>query len=606
MNSRKRYIRLIIAGGIIFALSIGAAAFFLRTMKPIDTWVYTRLPTMTEWRLRHYCKMSPAEREEFYRTQMNEARLLSDRLERYIREWHAGRADARLPKGLLPPSMDNEKAHDWVLMRSEDIRSDEQWFYRPAMDIPEDFSRLYFLGPDNHYTYAKLLFVAPIGAQLLVEGEFGHTRFMDFQIIEPFDPRNPTTSGMGAPEVPIVDVDIEPDPGSVNSFRPGARRDAPNRSYHLVFDLDTGNALERNPQAMIHPAYRAPGNRRVGGPFAAAGPLGEGQLIASVLWLRYYAPDKAAGPLAGVPLPKAMLRLRTGETFWIKPDLSRTSELFNTAVPGYATPPEEPPACLGPSVGWFKLFGYWLMLADGKGYPLARPWGYLPRDLVTSLIRERDAAYFGRGANMPPPGNHEIQASGCNYNTYLCRVVWLGSGKIYVLTGKLPRTPRTRDGETIATTAEARYWSIARFGNERPEYPCVLYGSLMDDEITTDSDGRYVIVYSRRQDRPANARPECGVTWQDFGPESRQVLQIRWTSVMPDDYLPQYAPTQNNIPWETGEWSSPNWDANITFRNDQNGFLKEYQPLVHYMTREEFERLGDRVRPEAVPRWGDE
>jgi hypothetical protein len=125
----------------------------------------------------------------------------------------------------------------------------------------------------------------------------------------------------------------------------------------------------------------------------------------------------------------------------------------------------------------------------------------------------------------------------------------------------------------------------------------------MDDEIITDSDGWYVIVYSRREDRPANARTECGVTWQDFGPETQQVLQIRWTSVMPDDYLPEYAPTQNNIPWETGEWSSPDWDPDIMNRNDQNGFMKEYQPLIHYMTREEFERLGDHVRPETVPRW---
>lgn len=131
---------------------------------------------------------------------------------------------------------------------------------------------------------------------------------MDYQILGPFDPENPTTSGMGAPEVPIVDVDIEPDPGHTNPFRAGANRDADKRHYHLTFDLKEGNAVEPNPMAMVAPMYRAPGNARVGGPFTFSGPHGEGSIIASTLWLRYYAPDKDAGPLGGVELPKALLK----------------------------------------------------------------------------------------------------------------------------------------------------------------------------------------------------------------------------------------------------------------------------------------------------------
>ena len=105
------------------------------------------------------------------------------------------------------------------------------------------------------------------------------------------------------------------------------------------------------------------------------------------------------------------------------------------------------------------------------------------------------------------------------------------------------------------------------------------------------------------QDRPKNAIPENGVTWQDFGPESKQVFNIRWISVMPYDYLPKYAPDQNNIPWEIGEWSQPNWDRNIMGYNNQNGFLKKYQPLVHYMTKVEFEALGNSIKPENIPLW---
>ena len=125
----------------------------------------------------------------------------------------------------------------------------------------------------------------------------------------------------------------------------------------------------------------------------------------------------------------------------------------------------------------------------------------------------------------------------------------------------------------------------------------------MDDEILADPENEYVIVYSRRDERPSNARSECGVTWQDYGPESRQVLNIRWMSVMPDDHLPEYAPHQDNIPWETGEWSQPTWDRRIMGYNNQDGSMGPYQPLVHYLTRQEFENLGCPINPASVPRW---
>ncbi|MBW2148852.1 MAG: hypothetical protein JRG73_19490 [Deltaproteobacteria bacterium] len=573
-------------------------------IRNIDYWTYTDFQVLSDEEIRAFCDMTPAEREEYDNEKIAEAQALSDRLETYIRNWYYGNASPQIPINILPSSIDNDKTRNWRLLRPEEVDPARQWGVRPAHEIPTDFNRLYFLSPDNHVTYMKLFFIAPFDSQLLIEGDFAHARFMDYQILAPFDPQNPTTSGMGAPEVPIVDVDIEPDPGHTNPFRPGADRNAENRHYHLTFDLKAGNAVELNPEAMIAPAYRAPGNTRVGGPFAFSGPNGNGSIIASVLWLRYYAPDKDRGPLGGVGYPKALLRLETGETFWIQPDFSLAERRQNTAVPGYRTWSAEPEELIGPNVGWGKMFGFWLTFADGVAYPWVNPWGVFPKSWAEEEIQSRDACYFGRGPNMAPPGNYETSASGMNYNTYLYRVVWLGGGKVYALTGKLPTTPKTRDGEPIATTGEARYWSICHTGKgEGEKYPGLLYGCLMDDEIETDTNNKYIIVYSRGHQRPWNATEECGVTWQNFGLESKQVLNIRWMSVMPDDYLPQHAPHQNNIPWETGEWSSPSWDINIMGYNNQNGFMKEYQPLMHYFSKEEFETLGCPVRAEDIPEW---
>ncbi len=569
-----------------------------------DFWTYTQLEPMSERQINAYCKMSEAEWEEHYESRDAEARAISDRLEAYIRDWLAGRAPARLPEGLLPPSIDNPKTKDWTLMRPDQVVPEDQWGIRYAHEIPEDFSKLHFLGPDNHVTYLETIFIAPFGAELIVEGEFPHARFMDFQILEPFDPRNSTTAGFGAPEVPIVDVDIDPDPGHVNPFRAKADRNATKRGYHVTFGLEAGNALELNPVAMRVPAYRAPGNRRVGGPFGASGPIGDGRIIPSTLWLRYYASDRAAGPLGGVRVPKMLLRLKTGETFWLQADFSLAIERGTWSVPGLKTDAVEPPALLGPTVGWGKMWGFWLTFADGIAYPLTRPWGLMPKSWVSGWIKKRHKCLFGRGPEMPPPGNHELSASGCNYISYLYRVMMLGEEKVYVLRGKLPRTPRTRDGEPVATTAEARYWSVCHTGNgEGKRYPSLLYGCLMDDEVTVNGKGEYLIVYSRGGARPANARRECGITWQDFGLESQQAFSVRWMSVIPEDHLPSAAPHLDNLPYKTSEWSEPGWDPDLLSRNSHDGFMGPYQPVVHYLSRSTFEKLGCPIEPRSIPAW---
>jgi len=570
-----------------------------------DYWTYTNLPALSDKAVqKKYCGMSDSQRRSLNQEKLTEARELSDKLENYIRLWAAGKASPNLPDELLPASMVHEKTKNWRLYRPEEITSDKQWYYRLAGEIPSDFSKLYFLSPDNHVTYLKTVFTAPLGSRLLAEGDFPHARFMDYQILEPFDPEHPTTSGLGAPEVPIVDVDINPDPGHTNPFRIGADRNAALRHYHVTFNLEAGNAAALNPQAMIPPAYRASGNTRTGGPFAYSGPLGDGQIIASTLWLRYYAPDKKVGPFGGVALPKLTLQLETGERFWLQPDFSLAAKRQTTTVPGFSTKPKDPLPLLGPTVGWGKVFGFWLTLADGFAYPLAKPWGLFPKSLAVKLITERDECYFNRGASASPPGNYEASASGMNYNSYLYRAISLGEDKVYVLTGKLPKTPKTRNGEASVTKSEARYWSICHTGNgEDNKFPSLLYGCLMDDEIHLNQNREYTIVYSRKNERPKNATEQCGVTWQDYGLEALQGYTIRWASVVPDDYLPKFAPDQDNIPWSVGEWSSPDYNMSLTGYNNQNGFLKKYQPLNHYMTREEFEALGCPVSPESVPIW---
>lgn len=297
------------------------------TEQPGDYWIPIVLPDISEAEQKEkYCTMTTQESMDYFTEKVEEAVQLSDELEAYILDWHYNDADPLIPQGLLPPSIDNQKTHAWRLLRPEEINPEDQWYYIPARQEPavDGFSTLYQFNAATHVTYLKSIFIAPFGSQLLVEGDFPYARFMDYQITEPFTPQFPVSSNAGVIEIPIVDVDIQPDAGHVNPFLVGADRNAQDRHYHLTFDLAYGNPVDLNP-VMQDNHFRAPGNTRVGGPFSSTGSRGDGTIVPSLLWLRYYAPDLGADgqvdPLAGVPLPKVILQLKTGETFWIQPTL---------------------------------------------------------------------------------------------------------------------------------------------------------------------------------------------------------------------------------------------------------------------------------------------
>lgn len=568
---------------------------------PDTRWTYQDLPDLTNEQRIELALEAKREGDAYYERIIKEAEELSESLEEYIYQWLAGEVDAELPEGLLPPYIDSAKTHTWKLVHPDDITPEEQWYTMKMYDPSEE---LHQHSPDPHATYLKLLFIAPFNSTLLIEGDFPYCRFMDYQILQPFDPYYPVTGNMGVCEVPLVDVDIEPDEGHVNPFRVGADRTAENRHYHVAFELQMGNAVVLN--SVMAPGYRAPGNTRVGGPFGFAGPWGDSVLVPSVLWLRIYAPDKDKEPYGGVQWPKAALQLPTGEKYWITCDKTKAVEDQTVPVPNRPVPPAEPLLCQGPSLGWFKMFGIDLVMLEANTYMETEPWG--PEDVLTAKKEIRDVyrLLWNRGANADPPGNLECSATCCNYISYLVRSIALGNNKVIVITGKLPDYPHTRDGESIMEPGDIRYFSITHVqgsgGLGKSVYTSVPHGSLMDDEIVVNANNEYIIVYSRKEERPENAVKENGITWQEWGPSSRQGLVVRWMSVVPDWYLPEVAPDETTIPWETGAWSQDTYDKSLVGEN-QPGLMGVYHPVIHYMTKKEFEALEDDLTPKDIPEW---
>jgi hypothetical protein len=545
------------------------------------------------------------------RVALAQAREISDNLEAYIRAWLRGEVPAEIPDNLILKGTDFG-IKNYRLLKPEEVRAQEQWIIRQAQPI--DRNALLGLYPDPHVTYLILgVFYAPFGTKVIMEGEFPHARFFDVQVSPPLDPAVYYFDGkFGSPEVPIVDVDIEPLPGHTNPFLVGADRNATNRSYQLTWTLVAENGPRIEP-AFRPPHFRAPGNHRYASAIQYGGPLadpdseyshlghGLGVWENGAFWVRYYAPDLDAGYLGGVELPKVLYELPTGEQFYLNADFSEAEQQVNQTRENWETEPEEPDELEGSRVGWSHDFGILQTGISAIFYTVGKT---SPED--KAFARALELGLTGRGMHQPPPGNYESSASKCIYISYLGRGMTIGEGKVAVLTGRLPTTPRTRKGERVVNAAQARYWSLTSY--PLPDWTDLsfigpAYTSIMDEDIVTDEEGWYTIVFSRAEDRPQNAVPEHGVTWVDWGTIATQGWVLRWLSVFPDWKDLNIVPDVTNLPYEKTSWLSPQYDPSWMGFNNRNSKLGDYLPVVHYLTKAEFESLGGNLNPQTIPEW---
>ena len=93
-------------------------------------------------------------------------------------------------------------------------------------------------------------------------------------------------------------------------------------------------------------------------------------------------------------------------------------------------------------------------------------------------------------------------------------------GPVYVMRGKMPTFPDTYAGAggmglEVMPEAQTQYWSLVSC--EAAPSGQIVDG-LTDMQVPLDADRHYTIVYSRKEDRPANATPEHGVAWIEWSP----------------------------------------------------------------------------------------
>ncbi|MDX2133799.1 MAG: discoidin domain-containing protein [Saprospiraceae bacterium] len=537
-----------------------------------------------------------------------EAQDWSDRFEGYIEQWLDGQAPAAIPDSLIPQGISDSK--DFYLKNPDLVTPEETWGIREARPINKD--SLYTGIPDPKITYLFLgTALAPFGSKLVMEGEFPHCRFFSVQITAPLNGLEYYAQRQfGAAEVAVVDADIEPLPGHTNPFRPGADRTATRRSYRLVFNLRTGDPTALNPQAHRYP-YRAAGNERNGAMLVCQGPLGfktvagtdlpvQGHWNLGALWVRIYEPDNGSGPYGGVSLPRVWFELPDGRRYFVGSDFSALQERADKTIANRTTDDPENPN-FGPAHGWSKSWE--ISRSILSGICQANGWS---RPDSGARVRDIALGWTGRGEFQPfPSASIEPHATTNNYISYLGRALTVRPGHVAVLTGRMPTFPSTRNGEPVMQGGEVRYWSICGIDQDPlSPLPATTVHAVSDADVTLDSRRNYIIAYSSPADRPANATPDNGVTWVDWGEQRYLGLLMRWLCVAPDWHFP-LAPHENNLGWARAEWTGSAYDSTLIGVNWRNGYMQCYLPKVHYLTTAEFEALGANLRAEQIPVWVD-
>jgi hypothetical protein len=532
---------------------------------------------------------------------------ISDSLEAYIKRWMAGQAPAQIPASLIPKGITDSR--NFYLKDPAQVTPEEIWATRAAHPINTDS----VMGglPDPNVTYLLLgPGLAPFGSKVVIEGEFPHCRFFSMQVTHPLDGKHYTaTRYFGSAEVSVADADIEPLPGHVNPFQPGANRNATNRKYRFEIKLAAGDPVALNEGAFV-PPYRKQNNWRAGSLLVYQGPWGEkdffgnkkpdgGKWNVGNLWLRIYAPDKGTGALGGAALPKLWYELPDGRKYFIGANFDPLLERANLTMKARSTN-TEPNKHYTPDMGWFKSWGIVRSILNGAS--IANGW---ERNANREKINAVDLGVTGRGENRPGIGQYEPHATTNNYATYLGRGITVQKEEVAVLVGRMPEFPATIQGNATMQKGQVRYWSICGYDNDPlAKIPGSAVNGIVDEEVKLQADRYYIIAYSRSQDRPQNATTANGVNWVNWGPTAELGLMMRWVTVGPEwDF--SLSPHEGHLSWAKSDWAGSVYDSTLIGVNWHKGFMQCYLPRIVVMKKSEFEALGNNPQPRQIPSWID-
>jgi hypothetical protein len=325
--------------------------------------------------------------------------------------------------------------------------------------------------PGTEITYWGAKFRTPPGATLRLRGHYPHARYSSLNAYE---------SNGGIPTGSISDRQIRPDRGSVNPSLPGRNRKAAKRAWTVRV---RGNAAPGQPAR--NTLYAAP----------------SGEDYQDILY-RVYIADRGRSKSGGVPIPTPELTLADGTVLTGK-------SLCSALNSNHDYKSQSVPAPLYDSlVNW-----------PGKD-PLTNPaestFGFVKFfNLPLSLARYKTQAEFDAAWQANPKEVGTLYAN--NDARYMTGAFSTRFGKVLVIKGSMPTTPRTYRGERRTRAGQMVEWdmctleSVATTRTNR---------CLFDEQVPLKGKKRrYTIVVSKAADRPRNAKRKCGVAFLQADPD---------------------------------------------------------------------------------------
>lgn len=429
------------------------------------------------------------------------------------------------------------------------------WPYWNLLEYPKPIQNPN-LWPDTQSTYFLSRFALPAGATLTLRGPFPHARYFALSLYKA-ERGTFVSTGEG-----LVGKAIAPDPGSTNPFVVGNNRLAEPRDYTLSIvaqepPQDAGDRLPNTLYAgtdggeiqMVMRIYLSDQGRDGAG----WGPWASGTSQRGLPTLEGTLADGTT--LAGEAASAAFGRPTKGGTS--QPFTARQWEAMVTAK---GNDPALDPAT-----------------APARTLPRWEKYWSIPYSIVGSFKTPEEQAKIPFAGAMDAGGDAETQ--------YMLVQLSRKFGPVFVTRGKLPSFPDTYAGAAgqgleVMPEAQTQYFSIVS-AEAAPSGQIV--DGLIDMQIPVDKDGNYTIVYSRVEDRPANATRENGVAWIEWSP--------RGEGIEGPGNRTDFGMLMMRIMAPSADWAeSP---ANVTKPGDEEKVLGAYYPKGEYTTKEAFEALGN-------------
>jgi hypothetical protein len=391
--------------------------------------------------------------------------------------------------------------------------------------------------PDQAAQYWVARVTIPPGGYVEADGRYPHGRYISFI----------TYTGASQAIDGLADININPDPGSIDPFVAGANRNATNRSYRVFVKSGPAPASGREPNTI----YTDNGQTGTNSKSSQAG---------TALIYRVYEADHGLDLAGGVGLPTLKVVAPGGQSTTLPdcpdnsaPDAGLTQAL---AASGFGALPQTAPTGLGGTnpPTWTKYTNAANGVANGALNNNATGSAYPPAQ---------------QGTNQLPSGGFFENIN----NAYVVSFYSAGFGDVLLLRAKAPITPRTYDGEPVMQAGQLRYYSFCTNTAASNYLAC-----RNDDAIPVDSQGYYSVAISTAANRPSNATDACGIAWLPAGPTPQTVLILR--NMLP---APNFAQAIQNAKQGTEQQT-----------------MGAYYPRGTYFQRSsDLEKLG--CHPPAVP-----